>query len=140
MKSFKKSTSLIVALLSVLTISGCQNVPDTCSQSVPNSDSQNSNTSLTSGENSSSSLDFPYTSYPEAYPRDPVNGVTVIKQPNEAFPKGEMTFRVDSLDTEFYVKLSDLFEKGTDKRLLNSVYSLYLADVNNDGYLDFIYR
>ena len=139
MKSFKKSTSLIVALLSVLTISGCQNVPDTCSQSVPNSDSQNSNTSLTSDEDSNSSFGFPYTSYPEAYPRDPVNGVTVIKQPNEAFPKGEMTFRVDSLDTEFYVKLSDLFEKGTDKRLLNSVYSLFLADVNNDGYLDFIY-
>jgi len=131
MKSFKKSTSLIVALLSVLTISGCQNVP--------NSDSQNSNTSSTSDEDSNSSFGFPYTSYPEAYPRDPVNGVTVIKQPNEAFPKGEMTFRVDSLDTEFYVKLSDLFEKGTDKRLINSVYSLYLADVNKDGYLDFIF-
>jgi len=131
MKSFKKSTSLIIALLSALTISGCQNVP--------NSDSQNSNISLTSDEDSNSSFGFPYTSYPEAYLRDPVNGVTVIKQPNEAFPKGEMTFRVDSLDTEFYVKLSDLFEKGTDKRLINSVYSLYLADVNNDGYLDFIY-
>ncbi len=131
MKKIKSKSILIVALLSVLTISGCQNVP--------NSDSQNSNTSSTSDEDSNSSFGFPYTSYPEAYPRDPVNGVTVIKQPNEAFPKGEMTFRVDSLDTEFYVKLSDLFEKGTDKRLINSVYSLYLADVNKDGYLDFIF-
>lgn len=131
MKKIKSKSILIVALLSVLTISGCQNVP--------NSDSQNSNSSLTSGEDSNSSFGFPYTSYPEAYPRDPVNGVTVIKQPNEAFPKGEMTFRVDSLDTEFYVKLGDLFEKGTDKRLINSVYSLYLADVNKDGYLDFIF-
>ena len=125
MKSFKKSTSLIITILSVLAISGCQS----------------SNASTSSDENSNSSSDFPYTSYPEAYQRDPVDGVTVIKQPNEAFPQGEYTFRVDSLNEEFYIKNTDLFAKTADgdKRCIYDVIALYLADVNKDGYEDFIF-
>ncbi|MCR5692436.1 MAG: hypothetical protein K6G74_00450, partial [Bacilli bacterium] len=67
------------------------------------------------------------------------NGVTIVKQIDETLPLDGISFEVDGLDEEFSLYLGDLKAKGADKPLITSVYSLFLADVNNDGHHDFIY-
>ena len=122
MKKIKNKSLLIAILMGAFVISGCKGP----------SKSSSDDLSISSSNDTT-----------EAYVREPDYGVTVIKLLYEAIPSDGLTFKIDKFKNEFYLKLGDLYEKGNkeedDKRLLNTVRSLFLADVNKDGYLDFIY-
>lgn len=120
MNKFMKQSSLALILLSAVVFSGCKGVAKS---------SSNDDLSISSSNDTT-----------EAYIREPDYGVTVIKQPYEAIPREGLTFKIDKIKNEFNLKNGDLYvNDGKDKILLNSVYSLFLADANKDGYLDFIY-
>jgi len=134
MKKIKSKSMLIATILGTLILSGCQGLPRPAT----------SNNDVTSSDSSAieSSLDsFSSSNAENASVHQTEYGVTIIKERNEAYPKGEYTFRVDSLNEEFYIKNTDLFTKTADgdKRFIYDVIALYLADVNKDGYEDFIF-
>ena len=132
MKNSKNKLSFVAVLLSVFLLSACQQeqIDSTHSESGASSIPQNS--SDTSGTSSGSIGG-------QAYVRDRDNGVIVIKQTFEGIPLEGLVFKVDSLNEEFTLELRDLYTKDENKRVLSSVGSLFLADVNKDGYDDFIY-
>ena len=63
----------------------------------------------------------------------------VIQQIDESVPLQGFSFRIDNLNEEFTLELSDLTIKDTDQRILRNIYTLFLTDINKDGYLDFVY-
>ena len=137
MKKIKSKSTLIGALLGTLILTGCQGL------SRPVARNSNVDTSGDSSLIASSSDFFSSSSVEYATVRKAENGITIIKESNEAFPREGFSFKIDSLDQEFYIKGNDLYAKSTgenaDRRCLSSVVSLYLVDVNKDGHLDFIY-
>ena len=128
MKNFRNK-SLFLAVLSAFVLTGCQAL----------SHAEPETKSTGSVETETPNVVDPANNAPEAHVREMDNGVIVIKQADERVPRDGLTFRVDGLNEEFTLKLSELSSKGTGKELLDSVYTLFLADVNSDGYLDFIY-
>ena len=136
MKSIK-NRSLFIAMLSAFALSSCQDMPEVGdSLGSVEASSYTQSTSCSEGtsvpENSSST-------YPEIHIRDMDNGVIVVLEGNEQVPLQGYSFRVDNLNEEFTLKLRELTVKETGEKLLRGVMSLYLADVNKDGYLDFVY-
>ena len=137
MKSIK-NRSLFIAMLSAFALSSCQDMPkvDDSLGSVPESSSSAQSVTCSGGTS------VPETSsseFPQASVREMDNGVIVIKQANEQIPSGGLSFRVDSLNEDFTLYLSSLYVKGEDKSFVGTLDSLFLADANKDGYLDFIY-
>ncbi|MBR4274765.1 MAG: hypothetical protein IKQ34_01985 [Bacilli bacterium] len=136
MKSIK-NRSLFAILLSAFALSSCQEMPkvdDSLGNVEASSYAQSTTCSGgTSVPESSSST------YPEVHIRDMDNGVIVVLEGNEWIPLQGYSFRVDNLNEEFTLTLRELTVKETGERLLRGVMSLYLADVNKDGYLDFVY-
>ena len=128
MKNFRNK-SLFLAVLSAFVLTGCQGQTHVEPETKPTG----------SVETPTPNAVDPNKSAAEARVREIDNGVIVIKQTDERVPHEGLTFRVDSLNEEFTLELSELSSKDTGKRLLNLVYSLFLCDVNRDGYLDFIY-
>ena len=128
MKNFRNK-SLFLAVLSAFVLTGCQVMSHT----------ELETKSTGSVETQTPNVVDPAINAPEARVREMDNGVIVIKQADERVPDEGLTFRVDSLNEEFTLELSELSSKDTGKELLDSVYTLFLADVNNDGYLDFVY-
>lgn len=123
MKKIKSKSTLIGVMLGALILSGCQGFPR---HAIANSDSDTSS----SYANSASLIE--------------TNGeITIIKQRNEELPKEGVTFKIDSLDQEFYIKDDDLYAKSknenADRLCLYYVTALYLVDVNKDGHLDLVY-
>ena len=134
MENSKNKLSFVAALLSVFLLSACQRGQDDgscmCLETSTSSISQSS--SDTSGTSSGSIGG-------QAYVRERDNGVIVIKQAFEGTPLEGLTFKVDSLNEEFFLHLARLSTKDDSKSLLNGVVSLFLADINKDGYDDFVY-
>ncbi len=135
MKSIK-TKSLFAILLSAFALSSCQDLIDDPLVSVSDTSSTAQSVTCSGGtsvpETSSSTL-------PQASLGEMDNGVIVIKQANEQIPGDGLSFRVDSLNEEFTLYLSRLYVKGEDKPFVGMLDSLFLADANKDGYLDFIY-
>ena len=131
MKTIKNKSLSIVLLLSALVVSGCQNIPT----SSENSFSNMCNTTSPSAISSEASLN----GTPDGSLPAPNNEVIVVKQPNESTSRDDISFRVDSLDKEFYLRLSDLYDKDTNKVILYNIFALYLVEVNKDGHHDFVY-
>ena len=134
MKNSKNKLSFVAVLLSVFLLSACQQdqIDESCSRLETSTSSVSQSSSDTSGTSSGSIGG-------QAYVRDRDNGVIVIEQIYESTPLEGLAFKVDSLNEEFILELRDLYTKDENKRVLSSVNSLFLADVNKDGYDDFIY-
>ncbi len=123
MKKILNKSLLIASLLSALIITGCKDLPF---------NSIGSGTDDTSS--ASSSVDNCIS-----YQEETLSGVTTILEPGQACPVEGHTFEVESLNQEFLLKENDLYVKDADRWFLSFVTTLYLADANNDGYLDFIF-
>ncbi|MBR5997084.1 MAG: hypothetical protein IK028_03580 [Bacilli bacterium] len=121
MKKITNKSILIATLLGTLIVTGCQGV----------------SSSSTSCDCSASTISNESISYASVRPTE--YGVTVIKQLGEATPKEGLTFKVDSLNEEFCLKSYDLYVKGAERGIIYDVSTLFLADANKDGYLDFIF-
>ena len=123
MKKIKSKSTLIGVMLGALILSGCQGFPR---HAIANSDSDTSS----SYANSASLIETN-------------DEITIIKQRNEELPKEGVTFKIDSLDQEFYIKDDDLYAKSknenADRHCLSYVTALYLVDMNKDGHLDLVY-
>ena len=123
MKKILNKSILIASLLGALIITGCKDLPF---------NSIGSGTDDTSS--ASSSVDNCIS-----YQGETLNGVTTILDFGQACPVEGLTFEVESLNQEFLLKNNDLYVKDADRWFLSFVTTLYLADANKDGYLDFIF-
>ena len=137
MKSIK-NRSLFIAMLSAFALSSCQDMPRVDDSLGSVSDTSSSAQSVTCS-GGTSVPEASSSEFPQASVREMDNGVIVIKQANEQIPSGGLSFRVDSLNEDFTLYLSSLYVKGEDKSFVGTLDSLFLADANKDGYLDFIY-
>lgn len=138
-----KNKSLFAIVLSAFALSSCQDMPkvddslgsveaSSYAQSVTCSGGTSVPEILSSDASSSST-------HPQASVREMDNGVIVIKQIDESVPLQGFSFRIDNLNEEFTLKPSDLTIKDTDQRILRGIATLFLTDINKDGYLDFAY-
>ena len=123
MKKILNKSILIASLLGALVITGCKDLPF---------NSIGSGTDDTSS--ASSSVDNCIS-----YQGETLNGVTTILGLGQACPVEGLTFKVESLNQEFLLKENDLYVKDANRCFLSFVTTLYLADANKDGYLDFIF-
>ena len=123
MKKILNKSILIASLLGALIITGCKDLPF---------NSIGSGTDDTSS--ASSSVDNCIS-----YQGETLNGVTTILGLGQACPVEGLAFEVESLNQEFLLKNNDLYVKDADRWFLSFVTTLYLADANKDGYLDFIF-
>ncbi len=123
MKKILNKSILIASLLGALIITGCKDLPF---------NSIGSGTDDTSS--ASSSVDNCIS-----YQGETLNGVTTILEPGQACPVEGLTFEVESLNQEFLLKGNDLYVKDADRWFLSFVTTLYLADANKDGHVDFIF-
>ena len=123
MKKILNKSILIASLLGALVITGCKDLPF---------NSIGSGTDDTSS--ASSSVDNCIS-----YQGETLNGVTTILGLGQACPVEGLAFKVESLNQEFLLKEKDLYVKDADRWFLSFVTTLYLADANKDGYLDFIF-
>lgn len=123
MKKILNKSILIASLLGALIITGCKDLPF---------NSIGSGTDDTSS--ASSSVDNCISNQGET-----LNGVTTILGLGQACPVEGLAFKVESLNQEFLLKNNDLYVKDADRWFLSFVATLYLADANKDGYLDFIF-
>ena len=110
MKNFRNK-SLFLAVLSAFVLTGCQVLSPT----------EPETKSTGSVETQTPNVVDPAINAPEARVREMDNGVIVIKQADERVPRDGLTFRVDSLNEEFTLELSELSSKDTGKELLDSV-------------------
>ena len=138
-----KNKSIFAIVLSAFALSSCQDMPkvDDSLESVEASSYAQSvtctgGTSVPEiiGSDASSS-----STYPQASVREMDNGVIVIKQIDESVSFRGFSFRIDNLNEEFTLDYSELTITNTDQRILRDINTLFLADINKDGYLDFVY-
>ena len=123
MKKILNKSILIASLLGALIITGCKDLPFNSIGSVTDDTSS-----------ASSSVDNCIS-----YQGETLNGVTTILGLGQACPVEGLAFKVESLNQEFLLKENDLYVKDANRCFLSFVTTLYLADANNDGYLDFIF-
>ena len=142
MKSIK-TKSLFAILLSAFALSSCQDMPKVSDSlgSVPESSSSTQSVTCSGGTSVPEILDSEASSSitPEVRLHDLDNGVMVVMQADERIPLDGYSFRIDNLNEEFTLELRNLYIKGTRTRILRDVYTLFFADINQDGYLDFVY-
>ena len=119
MKKIKSKSILIGALLGGLILTGCQ--------------------ALSNPSTSDSSVDTTPSNSNEAHTFESINGVTTILKKGEATPKEGLSFSVTSLNEEFVLKSTGLYGKGDERPFIAYVLALYLADLNKDGYDDFVF-
>ena len=139
-----KNKSLFAILLSAFALSSCQDMPrvDDSLGSVPESSSSTQSVTGSGGTSVPKIIGSDASSSstrPQASVREMDNGVIVIKQIDESVPLQGFSFRIDNLNEEFTLKLRDLTIKDTDQRILRDIDTLFLTDINKDGYLDFVY-
>lgn len=119
MKKIKSKSILIGALLGGLILTGCQ--------------------ALSNPSTSDSSVDTTPSNSNESHTFESINGVTTILKKGEATPKEGLPFSVTSLNEEFVLKSAGLYGKGDERPFIAYVLALYLADLNKDGYDDFVF-
>ena len=134
MKSFKKSSILIALLTGSLILSGC---------TLSGVDSRLNG----SNDNESSYHETPPTTDPNqhsfSYAKEhKIGNITVIRERGQAIPREGLTFSISEINKEFiFDYLDGVIEKGKEgqRPFINEAYTLYLADMNNDGCRDFIF-
>ena len=138
-----RNKSLFAILLSAFALSSCQDMPrvDDSVGSVPESSSNTQSVTGSGGTSVPEILGSESSSSiaPEVRLRDLDNGVMVVMQADERIPLDGYSFRIDNLKEEFTLELGDLYIKEFRTRILRNVYTLFFADINQDGYLDFVY-
>lgn len=131
MKRNNLKFTLMPVLLGILALSGCEKplMPENSSVASSSTDS-----SLVSSDSTISS-----DSEPQKQNVEIINGMMVVNKYNVNNYLDEFSFKIDSLNQEFTNWCGEVSLKDDTKTLFNSNSSIYVTDVNKDGFSDFIY-
>ena len=131
MKRNNLKLTLMPVLLGILALSGCEKPVMSEDTSVASNSTASSLTTSDSGASSDSE--------PQKQNVEIINGMMVVNKSNVDNYLDEFSFKIDSLNQEFTVWNGEVSLKGATKTLFNSHSSIYVTDVNKDGFSDFIY-
>ena len=131
MKRNDLKLTLMPVLLGILALSGCEKplMPEnSCVASNSTAGSLTTSDSVTSSD-----------SEPQKPNVEIINGMMVVNKSNANNYLDEFSFKIDSLNQEFTVWNGRVSLKDDTKTLFHSQSSIYVTDVNKDGFSDFIY-